>query len=339
MSEDVKQDAKRVKSPVAGALAAIKRGWRVAPLSRLLKVKPPKGYQQSPLASRARISAWEAELPGRNYAIIPGLNLTFIDVDVRDEKRGLDSLALLERQYGALPKTFTVRTPSGGLHYYFRGLHTFKLGFRPGLDCPQYVVAPFGVLANGGRYEVIDSSPAAPMPNWLPEVVGIPSESSDADQVPAIGLDQPANIKHAIYHLTHDARHSILGRNGEYALLMTAGELKDMGISKPLAIELLSTHYNVSPICDPLWNIGDGPIADRLDVKIENAWGYLHRTQPGAATAESDFADADIPTDAELKKLDDSWKERDRKSRLRRSVSFIDGVPYPVVRTGRNRVS
>ena len=339
MSDDLKQDAKRVKPPVAGALAASKRGWRTAPLPRLLKSPPPSGYLQSPLADRARISKWEAELPGRNYAVLPGLALTFIDVDVRDEKRGLELLAMLELEYGPLPKTFTVRTPSGGLHYYFRGLHAFKVGFRPGIDSPQYVVAPFSVLANGGRYEVIDSSPAAPMPNWLPEVVGEPSESSDADQVPAIALDQPANVAHAIYHLSHVARRSVLGRNGEYALLMTAGELKDLGISEPLAIELLSEHYNVAPICDPLWNIGDGPIADRLDVKVRNAWQYLTRTQPGAATAQSDFAGDDIPSPAELKKLDDSWKKRDRKSRLRRSVCFIDGVAYPVVRTGRNRVS
>jgi len=323
-----------LKTPYRGALAAIKRRWRVAPLPRHAKAAPPKGFPQIPRATAAQVAAWEAELPGRNYAIIPGIGLTFIDVDVRDDKGGRESLDLLELEYGALPKTFTVRTPSGGLHFYFRGLHTFKNGFRPGLDCPPYVVAPYSVT-DTGRYEVIDPSPAAPMPNWLPEVVGLATEHDDADQDPAIELDQPRNIERAIYHLTHDARRSVQGRNGEFALLLTAGELKDMGISKSLAVDLLIEHYNVPPFCDPVWNVGDGPIADRLDVKVENAWRYLTQAQPGSASADADFADSAAPTDAELAALAAEWKVRDRKSRLRRSMTFINGVAYPVVKRGR----
>jgi hypothetical protein len=279
---------KRVKPPYTGALAAIKRGWRVAPLPRGLKAAPPFGFPSIPLATPAQIKAWEAELPGRNYAIIPGIDLTFIDMDVRDEKRGRESLDLLQLEYGQLPPTFTVRTTSGGLHYYFRGPHTLKNGFRPGLDCPPYVVAPWSMF-EGKRYEVIDPRPAAPMPNWLPEVVGIATDYDDAEQTPAVELDQPQNIKRAIWHLTQDARRSIQGRGGEYALLLTAGELKDMGISKWKAIELLEQYYNKEPFCSPPWNIGDGPIADRLDVKVENAWQYLTQTQPGSASAEADF--------------------------------------------------
>jgi hypothetical protein len=161
------------------------------------------------------------------------------------------------------------------------------------------------------------------------------TEHDDADQDPAIELDQPRNIERAIYHLTHDARRSVQGRNGEFALLLVAGELKDIGISKSLAVDLLIEHYNVSPFCDPVWNVGDGPIADRLDVKVENAWRYLTQAQPGSASADADFADSATPTDVEIAALDAEWKERDRKSRLRRSVTFINGVAYPVVKRGR----
>jgi hypothetical protein len=57
---------------------------------------------------------------------------------------------------------------------------------------------------------------------------------------------------------------------------------------------LINELYNKEPFCSPPWNIGDGPIADRLDVKVENAWQYLTQTQPGSNTAEADFGD-DIP--------------------------------------------
>ncbi len=282
------------KSPYRGARLCIGRGWRVAPLLKGLKKKPPAGYQTCQLPAIAQLDAWEAAMPGRNYAVVGTPYLMLLDIDVRDEKRGLESLAELERQYGALPKTFTAQTPTGGIHKYLRGSHIFKNGFRPGLDCPHYVVAPWSIV-DGKRYEVIDASPLAPAPKWLPEVLGMTDDDpDDVDQTPAIELDQLANIARAIFHLTHDARRSIEGQNGEFALLMTAADLKDMGISKYRAIELLNEHYNRAPFCDPTWLVGDGAVVDRLDIKVANAWRYLHKVQPGATTAEADFAGVQI---------------------------------------------
>lgn len=330
--------------PVNGALACAKRGWYVFPLPVNAKSPPPEGYQIKSTRDPARIRLWERRRPGRNYGIAPALSgLIFLDVDTRDGKRGAQTLADLEMLHGELPPTFTVRTPSGGTHFYFEGPHLFKLSIlrkESGLDSPQYVVAP-GSTFNGGRYTVTRNLPVAPMPNWLPEVIG-EDDRDDVDQVPVVDLDLPGNVAWAIHHLKYDAQPSIEGRNGEYTLLMTAAALKDRGISKHHAIGLLAEHYNVAGRCDPLWLIGDGPVADCLDIKVENAWRYLTKVRPGARTAEADFADDQPPSDVELAELAAWWKKFDasptqrqkaisraRWARARRLVTIPDKDRQP----------
>jgi hypothetical protein len=57
--------------------------------------------------------------------------LVQFDVDMKDGKNGVDSLNRFQERYGQLPKTITVRSPSGGLHLYFYSRH--KIGC-PTLD-------------------------------------------------------------------------------------------------------------------------------------------------------------------------------------------------------------
>lgn len=106
-----------------------------------------------------------------------------VDVDVHTLQPTDAWKALLEEH--GLPPTYTVRTPSGGLHYYFR--------FPPEIDVRNdqgcviakgvdirgiggYVVAA-GMYAAfnkhgvdfAGTYDVIDDSPIAQTPDWIAE--------------------------------------------------------------------------------------------------------------------------------------------------------------------------
>ncbi|MGA8612829.1 MAG: bifunctional DNA primase/polymerase [Xanthobacteraceae bacterium] len=285
------------------ALACARRHWYVSPLPPGKKFAPLVGYEARQASAisidPAQIMRWYgAYSRPPNWAIIPGPSgLLPLDMDVRDGKGGLESLDALTDQYGPLPDTFTVATPSGGRHFYFQGHHRRHIGFRPGLDCPAYLVAPGCALDAGGVYQVINNVPLADAPNWLAMVIGEKSAAPAVEQVPAIELDQPAIISRAIDYLQHDAKPSIEGKGGEYRLLCVAGVLKDMGISMETAIDLLMDHYNER--CDPPWGIGDEyEDADRLDVKVRNAWLYLHQTQPGGNTPEVAFADFDPVEDA-----------------------------------------
>ena len=252
------------KTPYAGALACLNRRWRIAPLPVGKKKSPPTGYLAAPLVSPAKLRQWEANRPGRNYAVVPGIDLTMLDVD---PKHGGDaSLFDLELEYGPLPPTFTVRTPSGGTHYYFRGLHRYKLNFRPGLDAPQYAVAPWSMW-NGKRYEVIDSREPVSVPNWLPEVIGTPDESPDVEQISEVELDQADNIAWAIHHLRYDAARASKGRAASLLCCSRSVRSRITPYRSTRQSGMSTNGTTRSRVARRCGCAGDGPVEDRLDVQ------------------------------------------------------------------------
>ena len=91
--------------------------------------------------------------------------LVVFDVDVQHD--GDYYLGELEGERGELPETWTVRTPSGGWHYYYRTPEPSRtrVGFRPGLELRgigAYVVAP-----PSPGYRVETRAGVAQCPNWL----------------------------------------------------------------------------------------------------------------------------------------------------------------------------
>ncbi len=102
-----------------------------------------------------------------------GRNLFVLDVDQHGED-GHATLRELERKHGPLPATPTVKTPSGGEHYYLAGTApTTVIG--PGLEVRgegAYAALPPST-AYGRRYawdNHILEVPIAPAPGWLLEL-------------------------------------------------------------------------------------------------------------------------------------------------------------------------
>ncbi len=107
--------------------------------------------------------------------------LLVLDVDVKGAD-GRTTLALYEEEHGWLPETWTVRTPSGGQHIYFRHpdrLLRNRVGFAPGLDVRTTggsVALPPSRRADG-RYEWTippTACPVAEAPAWLLELIDPP---------------------------------------------------------------------------------------------------------------------------------------------------------------------
>lgn len=106
-----------------------------------------------------------------NLAIRTGNGLCVLDVDVRDGKHGDDTLHAWEQQHGILPKTKSVKTWSGGQHYYFKhfGPLKSKTDLGPGIDFKAdggYVIAPPSVI-EGMAYVLDEDAPLAIIPEWL----------------------------------------------------------------------------------------------------------------------------------------------------------------------------
>jgi Bifunctional DNA primase/polymerase, N-terminal/Primase C terminal 1 (PriCT-1) len=122
-----------------------------------------------------RIEAMWLHFPNSNVGIATGKpsGLLAMDIDPRKAADWETSVKALE-----LPKTFTVRTASGGFHLYF-GLPadstiTIGIDLLPGIDwrgTGGYVVGA-GSIVNGVTYEIVRAAPIAPAPTHLLDRIG-----------------------------------------------------------------------------------------------------------------------------------------------------------------------
>lgn len=136
----------------------------------------------------AIVQWWAAEYPRANIGIATGTRsgIFVLDVDTgahsdNTPKQGLASLESLTHQYGALPDTFTVRTGSGGVQFYFLLPEALKIKStstalgtaHPDIDTRGeggQVVAPPSISSKG-RYTVERDVPPVAAPEWLLELL------------------------------------------------------------------------------------------------------------------------------------------------------------------------
>jgi Bifunctional DNA primase/polymerase, N-terminal len=164
----------------------VARGFALFPLRPGTKVPAvARDWEHAATTSPARLRQL-APHAGVNYGVACGpSDLIVIDLDIAKDPRELAEggptegwsvlRQLAEAHGGELPRTFTVRTPSGGRHLYFRPTvdgptprnTVRRLG--PLIDTRGvggYVVAP-GSRVDGVEYRVVDDAPIAVLPEWI----------------------------------------------------------------------------------------------------------------------------------------------------------------------------
>jgi P4 family phage/plasmid primase-like protien len=168
------------------ALACVALGWHVIPLGRDTKRPAMRAWPERATLDPDEVLDWwsaNGQFAGcvTGVATGPTSRVWVLDVDRHDRTgaaNGFTTLAALEAEHGPLPRTFTVRTPSGGEHRYFRypadrDVVTKPNTCGPGLDTRGLggqVVAPATWLGTG-EYRVVHDEDVAVAPDWLLDLV------------------------------------------------------------------------------------------------------------------------------------------------------------------------
>lgn len=187
-----------------------------------------------------------------------------IIVDVDAHKGGLESLA----SFTTLPLTFAVRSPRGGLHYYFKAPSGVEFansveGIAKGIDIKTgaggYVVGPGSWTyeipgkAAEGDYTIDCDAPIAPAPQWLVDRLRL-ARVKTADAAQVVGeLDTPAAIESArAWLLSPVAPIAIEKQGGNDTTYRVACTVMDRGVSPETCLELMLEHWNER--CAPPWD-------------------------------------------------------------------------------------
>lgn len=241
-------------TPFEGAEFFLKMNRPIFPLARNAKVPPSgsEGLREDSSSDPEQIAKWR-ETYGKdcNWGYCPAKGgETVIDLDVRKEKNGVESLkAWMESLGRKLPRTFTVRTPSGGIHLYYRGaLPVSKDGFLTGVDVhsPKAHVAVPGSRTPSGRYQVEYDEEVAELPAWFIEEFGKkckpwkPRPGTPEVVNVRIDPDTPEKIAAAVEIIRSWPETFEGARNHE--LYRMACELCKAGVTKEKALELYVEH-------------------------------------------------------------------------------------------------
>lgn len=190
------------------ALKAAARGWPVHPLRPGTKGSALHGeractgrgpctsghvkWEQRATCDPERIHrTWQSG--PFNVGIAPGpAHLLVVDLDIPKGKDNEDApcgatnfQALCERADAPWPATYTVRTPSGGLHLYFHTRHRLPSTAGTLAACIDTRAWGGNIVAAGshtpkGAYAVDVDGPTAELPEWLHTLLHTPATSPKA---------------------------------------------------------------------------------------------------------------------------------------------------------------
>jgi hypothetical protein len=209
--------------------------------------------------------------PSGGYGIQTGhFNGIFVvDLDVKDGKDGIYALLAL----GPVPDTLSVKTPSGGVHLYFRlppDVHVpcSRGELAPGIDVRGeggYVVGPGSPHRLGSVYEEVPGDLADPPPWLLDLVVKKPEAPKPETQHRTIDPTSPEGVRAIEWAKAYLARAepAIQGQDGSGRLFHACCHLMYSALPLDVLRQLVEDVYN--PRCEPPWSTAE------IDHKIVDA--------------------------------------------------------------------
>lgn len=306
------------------ALGLAELGFDVFPLLPNQKT-PALSDNWKEVASRdpARIKKlWSGEYRARNIGVRTGLPflggfLVVIDIDTKEGKPGMQSIAELEEQLCKLPPTMTFSTASGGQHRYFiapRPLGNSNSKLAPAIDvkCVGGYVVGCGSTIDGKVYRPLNSEAFAFLPEPWATACGRPRERTTLDRaIPLAELDQLGNIERAIFYLASSAP--------AHGTFVVACYVRGLAISQEKCLELILEH----------WPGTAGKDYEHIETRVRNAYTYA-QDPAGILCAEAEFEAVEVPAGpSPVGEWDgepvDLWRQE------KPPVDMLDGVVPPLL--------
>lgn len=208
--------------------------------------------------------------------------LLVVDVDNKGDKRGDDTVFMLDMEGFDFPPTFEVLTPTGGRHLFYSVPQAVKQGvevFGPGVDIRSkggYVVGVGSEI--GGKFYTVDKAlPIAPAPQWMIDKCGVVPER--AKKRVAVAVDPALATAEAISYLD-EAQRAIEGQGGDITAFKVACGVRGKGVSEDECLQLMLNNWN--DYCEPPWP------DEELAVKVANAYAHAQNAQ-GAEAVSADL--------------------------------------------------
>ena len=286
------------------AIVLAKIGFEVFPLKTNEKIPAIAVVTGAATSDVIKVKETWTDVFGQSRDLNIGIstdNLVVIDFDI---KHGYPAMnADFERLIKAYPTKYVVRTPSGGLHAYYRLSPSIrcantakKLGKTVDTRSFHGYVLGVGSSINGETYSWLESDPDGferpnsvddlPIaPDGLIQECGAPAERMERQS--DIELDTPAALSQAKEYLIKQAPVARQGRGGDHATYSVACRVRDFGVSQNTAIDLMSEHWNETKAVPP-WSL------DELEHKVENAYRYA-KGVPHVPGSEFDTVEIDVP--------------------------------------------
>lgn len=259
------------------ALALAAKGFRVFPLIPNGKTPAIKQWPDKATTDEAQIRRWWPNGSERNIGVATGQGLVVLDVDVKNGAKGAESYAALDLVH-EFPETYTVTTPTGGKHAYFRSdadVRNSASKIGAGIDIRGtggFVVGPGSSLGEASYCACSDTVPVHELPASVATMAGLSSRADgagDRQTSPSkVELDTPQAQSRAADYLLN-AEPAIEGAGGDHHTFKVICAVKDLGITPETALDLLCSLWNDR--CSPPWQPED------LQAKIHNAYEYGER--------------------------------------------------------------
>lgn len=307
------------------ALMWAEEGFPVFPCRPLSKIPATANGFHAATTDFDQIDKWWKENPDYNPAFCPDrVGLGVIDLDPPE---GEANWAKVQAEHEPAPETYTVTTPRGGKHLYFRGQLAMSVGktkgrrIAPNIDTRgvgSYVLLP-GAQTAEGPYTVSIDVPFAELPSWIVPLV---ARREVSHAVADINLDTPEAIERAtqlLHNLVKAGDVAISGQGGNNRTYALACELFNLGLSAFTVRKMMGEIWNLH--CQPPWS------DEELDTIVFNGSRYA-QNEAGAwavSPASELFAAAldKLPAEAKRESRSRFYPEDEDEQELGKDPSWL----------------